>query len=298
MEVKTTKYLCAIYLIAVSIFMLLHRIWFSPEQFFIFAFIAVLFLGKGRLFLKDWLPFLMLFLSYEFLHSLVPLVSKNVHIFPMIHFDEKIFGAVTSVRLQALFYNPNTLKWYDYGAVLLYISHFVVPMVIGFIFWLKDRSFFKEYTFGMLILCYAAFVTYVLFPAMPPWMASNNGYIPPIKEVTAIVMSHFPVFAIHLPSIYSFFAANPVAAMPSLHAAFPMIVAMFTIKKFKFLGLAFIPYIVGVWFSVMYLGEHYLLDVIVGAIYAMVAFYFVQNRQLVISKIPIVKQYTNPTPIS
>ena len=120
--------------------------------------------------------------------------------------------------------------WYDYVAVTLYICHFVTPMLVGYFFWLKDRKFFKEYTLGILGVAYAAFITYIIFPAMPPWMASNLGYIPQIKEVTGVVMSHFFQTSITLPSILSFSGGNPVAAMPSLHAAFPLMVFFFLFK--------------------------------------------------------------------
>lgn len=260
------------YILFICAYMISHRIWFSPDQFFVFVLFGMLFIGRAKMFIQDWVPFLILYSCYEFFRGLVPFVSKNVHIFPMIKIDQSIFGFIPTVHLQNALYNPQHLMWYDYVLVVLYICHFVTPMVVGFYFWFKDRNFFKKYTLGILAVSYAAFITFILFPAMPPWMASNNGYIPQIKEVTGVVMSHFFKTSITLPSVFSLFGGDPVAAMPSLHAAFPTLIFLFIYKWNKKLGLAFFPYVLGVWFAVIYLGEHYFIDVAVGAIYAVVTF--------------------------
>jgi len=274
---KIVGILTLVYILFVSIYMISHRIWFSPDQFFVFGLVGTTFIGKAKLFLKDWTPFIFLYLGYEFLHGLIPYVSSHVHIYQMINADNFIFGFIPTVKLQSLLYNPLQLQWYDYVAVTLYICHFVTPMLVGYFFWLKDRKLFKKFTFGILGVSYAAFITYVIFPAMPPWMASNQNYIPPIKEVTGIVMSHFFKTSITLPSILSFAGGNPVAAVPSLHAAFPLMVFFFLYKWNKKVGLAFIPYVLGVWFAVIYLGEHYYIDVVIGAIYSTIVFIIVDK---------------------
>lgn len=261
-----------VYIVAICGYMILHRIWFSPDQFFIFALFGSLIIGRASLFLIDWGPFLSLFLGYEFLRGLVPFVSSRVHFLPMIHVDERIFGFIPTVQFQSWLYTPAHLHWYDYLAVTLYICHFVTPMLVGFIFWLKDRDFFKSYTSALLILSYAAFITYIIYPAAPPWLAASQGYLPPVEEVTGVVMSHFPQTHFSLPSVYFFLRSNPVAAMPSLHAAFPVMIMLYLFKKSRFVGTLFIPYVLGVWFAVMYLGEHYFVDIIFGTLYAVVVF--------------------------
>ncbi len=280
---KIVAILTFIYIAAISGFMILHRIWFSPDQFFVFALIGCIFLGRANMFIMDWGPFLVGFFSYEFLRGLVPFVSTRVHIFPMIHFDQALFGAVPIMTLQKLFYTQDNLHWWDYLLVTLYICHFVTPMIIGFLFWLRDRAFFREYALGILVLSYSGFITFALFPAMPPWMASEKGYLPPIQEVTGHVMSHFLPDTISVPSIYSVMRANPVAAMPSLHAAFPLLIYLFVVKKFGKWGYLFLPYVIGVWIAVMYLGEHYFVDVLAGAVYAIGAFIVVEKKHYLFS---------------
>jgi hypothetical protein len=189
----------------------------------------------------------------------------------MIRADELLFGYLPTIKLQASLFDGVTLHWYDYMAVTLYISHFVIPMVVAFIFWIYDRKIFKSFTMTFLLLSYLAFFTFILFPAMPPWMASNQGYIPPLKKIMDQVMASF-AHPIDVPSVYRFFGANLVAAVPSLHAAYPLLIFLFLHKKFKSWALLSLPYVFGVWFAVMYLGEHYAIDVIIGIIYACVAY--------------------------
>ena len=78
---------------------------------------------------------------------------------------------------------------------------------------------------------------------------------------------------------YKFFGANLVAAFPSLHAAYPWIIFLFIRKKSKILSYVSLLYVFGVWFSVIYLGEHYFVDVLAGIIYATTAYIIVQRYE-------------------
>lgn len=124
----------------------------------------------------------------------------------------------------------------------------------------------------MLILSYSAFFTFVIFPAAPPWLAAREGYLPEVTKIIDLVLKSFPE-KLALPSIYHNFNPNQVAAVPSLHAAYPLLVLFFAVWVFGKKGLFFIPYVLGTWISLVYLGEHYVVDLLVGAIYTVVIFY-------------------------
>ena len=223
----------------------------------------------------------MLLLSYDYLRGLVPSLTQGVNIYPMINFDKAVFGSLPTNSLQSVFYTNGTVNWYDYLGAGLYMSHFIAPMLFGFIFWLKDRDTFQKYFLSLLLLSYAAFFTYILFPAMPPWMASQKGLIPEVSKVMDRVFISLPK-AIDLPSVYQFVGANLVAAVPSLHAAYPLLTFFFLVKKFKALGFLILPYILGIWFSIVYFGEHYVFDIVAGALYAVAAFCLVLYFQKII----------------
>ncbi len=278
---KAMLVLPVLYILGVSIYMIWHRAWFSPDQFFSVALIAVILIGgRTKQFLWDWIPVLLLLFGYEYLRGLAPLLTKNPNIWPMIRADQFMFGFIPSIKLQELLYSPVTPRWYDYMAVILYVSHFVIPMITAFIFWLYNRSAFKHFSAGILVLSYLAFVTYIVFPAMPPWMASNLGYIPPLQKIMDQVMGSF-AHPISIPSVYRFFGANLVAAVPSLHAAYPFLIFLFVRQYVSWFAYLLSPYVLGVWFSVVYLGEHYVVDVILGILYATIAYviiFFVSKK--------------------
>lgn len=276
---KAISILSIIYLTVVSLFLVLHGNWFSPDQFFAAAILITLFLGRLKQFIHDWSFPTVLFLSYEYLRGLVPHLTLRAHINPMINFDQALFGYIPTIKLQQIFWD-NAIHWYDNLAVMAYMSHFIIPMMAGFIFWMFKKELFKDYFLALLVLSYMAFITYVVFPAMPPWMASDKGFIAPISHIMDRVFANFHT-PLDLPTIYKFFGANLVAAVPSLHAAYPLLTLLFLIRGLKGWGFLALPYVLAVWLSVVYLGEHYVFDILIGALYTTVAFLLVTKNKYI-----------------
>ncbi|MGH2511882.1 MAG: phosphatase PAP2 family protein, partial [Candidatus Limnocylindrales bacterium] len=76
---------------------------------------------------------------------------------------------------------------------------------------------------------------------------------------------------------YAMYDINPndVAAFPSLHAAYPTLAFLFARRAFGRIGWLMLGYAACVWFAVIYLGDHYLVDVLGGIGYALVAYWAV-----------------------
>jgi membrane-associated phospholipid phosphatase len=260
-----------VYLGVVGFVLILHHSPYAPDQFFALALIFVLFTGQVKEFVRDWTPPILLLLGYEYLRSAIPKINPVVHYLPMIRFDAAVFGRLPSVALQSALFNPAYLRWYDYFAAFLYSAHFAIALFVAFVFWTGDRGHFESYIFGMVGLSWAAFLTYLAFPAAPPWLAAIHGFTPPIAHITDIVFSHFFTF-ISLPTVYKYLGANLVAAVPSLHAAYPFFTALFIGKKHPRLIPLLAFYALSIAFAVVYLGEHYFFDVLIGLLYAYLAY--------------------------
>jgi len=121
-------------------------------------------------------------------------------------------------------------------------------------------------------------ITYVLFPAAPPWLAGQHGYVPHTFRITHAVVNNLPV-----PKAEALFQqgtewGNDVAAVPSLHAAYTMLICLFlwprVNRRWRPLLAA---YPIGMGLSLIYLGEHYLIDILLGWAYAGVAVYVVDR---------------------
>ena len=274
-----------VYVVLVSGYLLYRQTWFAPDQFFGFAILGVILIGRVKQFLWDWVPMMLLFFGYEYLRGLVPLFTQHAHVLPMIAADNLLFGFIPTIKLQALLFTSTHLHWYDYFSVILYLSHFVIPWAVAFVFWLYDRKYFKQYSSAFLLLSYLAYVTFSVFPAVPPWMASAQGYLPALNKIMDQVLSSLN-HSISVPTIYQLTGANLVAAFPSLHAAYPWLTFLFISKKFKIVGYFMLLYVFSVWLAVIYLGEHYVVDVIAGIIYASFAYLVVEYM----SKLQLRKQ--------
>ena len=117
------------------------------------------------------------------------------------------------------------------------------------------------------------FIIYYIYPAAPPWYVDVYGFdlhlgvhgnragFARFDEITNI-----PVFE----NIYNK-NANVLAAIPSLHAAYPVILLFYGIKKgLGWINYLFIIFMIGIWFSAVYSGHHYIIDVVLGVVVALV----------------------------
>ena len=153
------------FLIVVGIFLSAHQAPYAPDQFFVAAFVVALVIGEVKDFLRDWTLPILLILAYEYLRSIIPTLHIQTHFFPMIRFDQFVFGGRLPTQiLQNLLFDPSHLHWYDYLSSVLYSSFFVVPLIIAFLFWLTDRPSFERYAMGMIGLFYMGYLTYLFFP--------------------------------------------------------------------------------------------------------------------------------------
>jgi hypothetical protein len=240
--------------------------------------LGLLLSGKlPRIFL-DFSPFILLPLSYDALQGFAAKALYTAHGVGVIHFEHAVFGFIPTVELQKLLYIPGQLHWYDYYFTLLYVAHFIVPIVAAIALWVWRRAYYWEFAFTYALLTYAGFMTYLLFPAIPPWLAVQDHYLnDSVYKILSVVFVHVGVGS--FASIYQSVDVNPIAAIPSLHAAYPTLLTLFVYrwfgKKWALLGAV---YAVSVWVGVVYLGEHYVLDAAIGIIYAVAAYLIITRN--------------------
>jgi membrane-associated phospholipid phosphatase len=267
--------LALISLVLIGLFMIQHRQWFSPDQFFVVALIVAIFLKKGWDFLKSWTIPVSLLLIYDYLRGALPHLAEKPHVTPMITFSRALTGRVWIRTLQMNLYTGKT-SWYDYFLSSLYISHFIIPMITAFYFWMTSRDLFRSYFSCLILVSYMALITFVLFPTMPPWLAGDNGYIKPLEDILNQTIIYFPQ-PLSLPTVYRYIDDNLVAAVPSLHAAYATLTLIFLSRRFKKFIPLFLIYFLSLCFSLMYLGQHYLLDIVIGILYTVIAYILVQK---------------------
>jgi membrane-associated phospholipid phosphatase len=237
-------------------------------------------LGEGwrrlGLVIVDWLPFTLVLLAYDKTRGLADALGMPLHEADAVRWEQWLCGGIPTVWLQEHLYNPHHVYWYDALATLIYTSHFIATPVLAAVLWLRDRTLWLRYIIRVIVLAVAGLVTYTLLPEAPPWLAAQDGYIHyPIHRLSARGWEF-----LHLGNVKTLLAhaqdagANAVAAMPSLHTAFATMIALFIgsrlSSRWRYL-LVIYPLVMG--FSLVYLGEHYVIDVVGGVVYAVVVFF-------------------------
>ena len=258
------------YLAVVTLFMVfvLH-LSVSPERFLLLMLIAALVLGRAKLFLADWIPFLVLFLSYEYLRGLGGKLGMPIH--DVTSLERLIsFGQVPTLVLQQAFYHAGQLSWYDFAATMCYFLHFAFPLGLGYLFWVVDRRTFLRFSRALIAMSFAAFVFYLLLPVAPPWKVLSSV----VKIIDHTLPSFTDIPGIPVPAtVYHWLTPNQYAAMPSLHAAYPLLGALFALRLWGGRAWPALVYTACVWLSIVYLGEHYVVDIIGAVIFAFAAFF-------------------------
>jgi hypothetical protein len=220
----------------------------------------------------DFVPFFVLLIIYDALHGeashwFLP------HAIPQIKIDEWMFGGtVPTVTLQHAFYTPGVAHVWDYAAFGVYMTHFILPYVVAGLLWKNDHAGFQRFAALFIGLSFAAFFTYAIYPAVPPWMASQSAHLQPTAKIIDEMWAH--VGFANGSSVFSATGhfANPVAAVPSLHTGYAVLIALFLWKRAGKWRPLLVLYPIAMSLTLVYTGEHYVIDIILGWFYAAAIF--------------------------
>jgi membrane-associated phospholipid phosphatase len=229
---------------------------------------------KWKQLVKDGLPFFLVLTVYGLLRSYASHTLWGPFVRPQVWIDTHLFGTGVdpTVQLQRWLYTPGLHIW-DYLCWCCYMSHFFVSFIVAAVLWKTNYAKFRRFVPLFIALTFLGYVTYVLYPAMPPWMASGRHYLPHTVRIVPLVLDH-----LHLHSGAAVLTGgdkfdNNVAAMPSIHAAYPMLICLFFWKgagtRTRVL-LAAYPLCMA--FTLVYTGEHFVTDIVVGWLYAATTF--------------------------
>jgi len=213
-----------------------------------------------------WAAYLLLLLPYAALRGL------GAHTFQphdLGKLDQHIFSVEPTLFLQQHIYTHD-LVWFDYSGFVLHMTWFFLPLVLGLAVMLLERRKVMEFFAWGLAAYYLSDIAFIAFPVKPPWMEPG---------ITRILLERSFVH-------YTGLDNNPFAAFPSMHACLPMLLTLFFFlrcDRARFLGWFTGVYALLIGFAVVYLGEHWVVDVLGGyALAGLVAVLFMNGglRQL------------------
>lgn len=228
---------------------------------------------------RDWWPWLLALAAYGLLRGVTDDVGLAPHHAWPVRADEWLAGLwgghdVPTVELQRAWCEQpcvydGPLRWYDYATSAVYGSHFLVGLTLAGVLWLRSRALWLSWIRRYVTISYLALAGYIVFPMAPPWMAAERGEIPPILRMSSRAFHHL---GIERTTMVFGGLPNKTAAMPSLHAGIAFLVAFYGVRRLRTRWRwLLLLYPVAMSAALVYAGEHYLVDTIVGAGIALLA---------------------------
>ena len=242
----------------------------TPDKIVIFMVFLFMIFKQALAMLVRFGPFVLILLVYESFRSIADQLNSHVNYTLAPDIDKLLFGNLPTVYFQDWLWH-GYVRWYDFLLYLPYLLHFVLPIGLGVLVWKTREKHYWRLANTLLVAAFMSFFTFLLFPAAPPWLAAQNQLIEPITRITSDVW--FSLGIKDFPSFYNEITPNIVAAVPSLHAAWAVLLSIFIFKLYgRRWGSLSLLYPAVIAFGTVYQGEHYAFDIFAGAIYALVAY--------------------------
>lgn len=190
------------------------------------------------------------------------------------------FGADPTTWLQKRLYirNDDDAAYWEVFTALVYLSHFFVVYVVAIVQWIRNRAEWLRWVLTLSTLLVFGVSLYLLVPLAPPWLASPAGLVGPVDRVGTRALEYIQLDAAS--KIWERGAAsnNEVAAFPSLHLGFTVLVsAYFWGRARTWLRVVLVLYPLSMTFALVYSGEHYIVDCIAGALLAIFVVWFTRR---------------------
>ncbi|MGH2992930.1 MAG: phosphatase PAP2 family protein [Solirubrobacterales bacterium] len=173
-------------------------------------------------------------------------------------------GELPTHRLQRAFSRPGPVGARDVFLTIVHWAWFLEPHAALLWVLLRDEGNFPRSARQMAAAFDLGCAVYMLVPTAPPWWAGEHGHTArPVRRIMVEVGE--PMWGRAWPKMYESLGGNPWAAMPSLHFATSVLAAMLLAESGRDMGAAGWGYALTLGFALVYMGEHYVVDLLAGA---------------------------------
>ena len=171
-------------------------------------------------------------------------------------------GVPVGLRLQRALRTRGEVSALDVAVTVVYGSWFVPHLLLGYLL-VRDHRYVPRAGGRLSAAYHLTTPFYWLWPEAPPWYASEkegrmDGELERVARAVVCHVLHRP------PPTEGAVPGNPWASMPSDHISSAAITAMGLGELGPLAGALGWSYVAAASFAVVYLGEHYLADVVVG----------------------------------
>ena len=232
------------------------------------ALVAVKPTRKLALALTPWLVFAC---SYDWMRLLPNYEVNPIDVRGLYDAEKALFGIGSGAarEIPGEYFAAHHCAPADFMAGVFYLCWVPVPLGFALYLYFKgDRRNYLRFSLAFLLVNLLGFCGYYIHPAAPPWYAMNYGF----EAVTGTPgnvagLGRFDAMT-GLGIFHSLYGknANVFAAVPSLHAAYMLIATVYAVvsrqRKGTIAVFAFIC--LGIWWTAVYSGHHYIIDVLLG----------------------------------
>lgn len=223
---------------------------------------------KLALALTPWLVFAC---SYDWMRLLPNYKVNPIDVRKLYDAEKALFGIGTEAARQipSEYFAQHHCGIADFMAGIFYLCWVPVPLGFAIYLYLKgDKKSYLRFSLAFLFINLLGFCGYYIHPAAPPWYAMNYGFEPVLNTPGNVAgLGRFDAMT-GLGIFHGLYGknANVFAAVPSLHAAYMLIATIYAVvsrqRKTTVVLFAFIC--LGIWWTAVYSGHHYIIDVMLG----------------------------------
>ena len=246
-------------------------------------FIVLFFIGKTTRNLVLGFGFFILYaILYDSLRVWPNSQFNPVHVVEPFNLEKKLFGlnlnGTEVIPNEYLYANKSDLK--DFIAGAFYLTWVPLPLIFGVYLFFKNKKLLVHFSFAFLLTNLVGFIIYYLYPAAPPWYKLMHGDIVDFTiSGSAAGLVDFDNI-IGVPIFQNMYTrnSNVFAAIPSLHAAYPVVLFYFGLKnKVRWMYILFFIDILGIWYGAVYTLHHYIIDLLLGGLCAIIAIFIYEK---------------------
>lgn len=233
--------------------------------------------GRARAFLIGFIPYAGVWFLFTAGRSLADetIFARTVNLY-VPDFERQLFNdRLPTVRLQDRFFTPGDPGWLDYFMTGVHWSYFIVPHLVAIIIWYKRPELFLRFFSAMTLMLGIGLAIYFLIPTNPPWLAPEPINSPSAAVIYRVMESVGKQLGggIYEASYAVIGESNPRAAMPSIHLAFTALLIFPAFAFGKRWGYLAVLYTAVMGLALVYMGEHYVVDLAVGFMCAAYGWY-------------------------
>lgn len=254
---------------------------FRPEHLWLALLLAAMFFvtPATRRLLVALLPFAIFGISYDWMNIVHNYEVNPVDILGLNNAERSLFGITTAqgILTPNEFFALHTNRILDILGGIFYLCWVPVPIAFGLWLYFRRQTVpYLHFAIVFLLVNLIGFAGYYIHPAAPPWYVARYGteFILNTPGDTAGLGAFDQITGLGIFNALYGRNSNVFAAVPSLHSAYTLVAFIYSLRSrtpmWMRITLAVIT--LGIWFTAVYTSHHYIIDVLLGIICALLGY--------------------------